>query len=161
MVLCFIALFVFGVMALFSARYRPLAREAFDCTLRKITLRPCASNLDERLKARSVAKLLRYSPRAARLLHKHFDLLSLAFTILFFVSLIYSALAVYNFYAFGNCNGYQSPEGCILSDLSGGRVVGAVNNSADYQYNCPPPHYSPYVPIGNLTGNTTVISRAT
>ena len=32
--ICLIALIIFGVLAIFSASYRPLAKEAFDCVLR-------------------------------------------------------------------------------------------------------------------------------
>ena len=58
MVLCFVALFVFAILGIFSAKYRLLAREALDCVVRTVTLRPCESKLDERLHSQIVAKLL-------------------------------------------------------------------------------------------------------
>lgn len=118
MVICIVAMVVFGAMALFSARYRPIAREAFDCTIRKMTLRPCASGLDERIRARAVAKVLKYSPPAARQLNRHYAAVSIMFSILFFASLGYSAYSLYNWVAYGNCYGPEAPPGsCILPDL--------------------------------------------
>ncbi|VVB56626.1 Thioredoxin [uncultured archaeon] len=114
MVLCFVALFVFAVLGIFSAKYRALFFEALGCVGRTLTLRPCESKLDERIKATLIAHLLQRSPPAARAVHKHFAALSLVFTILFFGSMIYSAVAVYNYWAYGNCNGPNSSEFCAF-----------------------------------------------
>ncbi|MFH1622894.1 MAG: hypothetical protein ABIA12_00010 [Candidatus Aenigmatarchaeota archaeon] len=102
--ICVIALFVFAVLGVFSARYRPLAREAFRCTFLKITLRPCETGLDDRIKSKLVSKLLPRAPRAARFVYKNFEVLSWAFTLLFFASMIYSAYSLYNLYAYGTCD---------------------------------------------------------
>ncbi|MCX8194839.1 MAG: DsbA family protein [Candidatus Micrarchaeota archaeon] len=114
--LCFVALFVFAFLSLFSAKYRPLAKRAFGCVLRKATLRPCEAGLDEELRAKSIAEIMRVSPRAAVFVNKHFELFSFAFTLLFFLSLAFTAQGVANFVLYGNCNG---PEGgfCIYSEL--------------------------------------------
>ncbi len=39
--ICIFAFFVFAFLAIFSVTYRPLAKEAFECVFRRITLRPC------------------------------------------------------------------------------------------------------------------------
>ena len=49
--ICFVALIVFGILGIFSAKYREIAREAFSCVFLKMTLRKCDSRLDERLRA--------------------------------------------------------------------------------------------------------------
>jgi len=114
MVLCFVALFVFAVLGIFSAKYRALFLEAMGCVGRTLTLRPCESKLDERIKATLIATLLERSPPVARAVHKYFNILSLLFTILFFGSMLYSALAVYNYWAYGNCNGPNSTAFCAF-----------------------------------------------
>lgn len=121
MVLCFVALFVFAVLGIFSAKYRALAGEAFDCVVRTVTLRPCESRLDERLHAKIVAKLLPISPAAARLIHKNFQALSLLLVIVFFGSMIYSGVSVYNYWAYGNCNGPNSSEYCVFDAVLGAK----------------------------------------
>lgn len=108
-------------MGIFSAKYRPLAREAFDCVFRMVTLRPCQSGLDERLKAGIIARTLSFSPGLARFLNKYFNAFSWIFVLLFFASLAYSAFSVYNFVAFGNCNGLLSNEFCIFDPLGTGK----------------------------------------
>ncbi|MBI5635812.1 thioredoxin domain-containing protein [Candidatus Micrarchaeota archaeon] len=150
MVLCFIALIVFAVMGLFSAKYRPLAKAAFDCTIRKATLRPCDSGLDAQIRAGVLSGTMRFSPRIARGVNKNFALLSSLLTIVFFASLFYSAFSVYNFYAYGNCNGPNSSGWCVFNALSGsgggggnGLVINPVIGSAPV--------------LGNSSANVTVI----
>lgn len=121
MVLCFVALFVFAILGIFSAKYRVLAREALDCVVRTVTLRPCESKLDERLHAKIVAKLLPIWPAGARVVHKNFQALSLLLVIVFFGSMIYSGISVYNYWAYGNCNGPNSSEYCVFDAVLGAK----------------------------------------
>jgi len=114
--LCFVALAVFAVLSIFSAKYRPLARRAFDCVLRKATLRKCDTGLDEELKAASIAGIMKITPSGAALVNRHFEAFSLAFTLLFFASVIFTLQGIANFIIYGNCNG---PEGgfCIYAGI--------------------------------------------
>ncbi len=121
MVLCFVALFVFAILGIFSAKYRALAGEAFDCVVRTVTLRPCESKLDERLHAKIVAKLLPVWPAGARVIHKNFQALSLLLVVVFFGSMIYSGVSVYNYWAYGNCNGPNSSEYCVFDAVLGAK----------------------------------------
>ena len=116
--ICVVALVVFAVLAIFSARYRPLAKEAFECTFRKLTFRKCKTNLNERIRAKLTGKLIKL-PKVARFTYKHFQVLSVIFTILFFVSLIYTGYSVYNIVRYGNCNGDDGGF-CIFEPLSVG-----------------------------------------
>jgi len=102
--ICVIALFVFAVLGIFSAKYRGLAKEAFRCTFLKMTFRPCETGLDDRIKSKLVGKLLPRAPSVARLVYRHFELLSWAFTLLFFASMIYSAYSLYNLAVYGTCD---------------------------------------------------------
>ncbi|MCX8174780.1 MAG: DsbA family protein [Candidatus Micrarchaeota archaeon] len=105
--LCFVALFVFAFLSVFSAKYRPLAARAFDCAVRKATLRPCETGLDEELKAASIAGIMRVSPAAASFVNRHFEAFSLAFAAIFFASFAVAFAGIYNFAVYGNCNGPQ------------------------------------------------------
>lgn len=102
--ICVIALFVFAVLGVFSAKYRALAKEAFRCTFLKMTFRPCNTALDDRIKSKLVSKLLPRAPKAARFVYKRFELLSWIFTALFFASTIYSAYSLYNLAVHGTCD---------------------------------------------------------
>lgn len=105
---------VFGILSIFSASYRPLARESFDCVFRRVTFRKCQSGLDTRIKGKLVGKLMTKSHTAAKLLHRNFELLSWIFVIMFFVSLFFSGQAVYNIIVYDNCYGPNSDETCLF-----------------------------------------------
>lgn len=147
MVLCFIALIAFAVLSIFSAAYRPLARKALDCTIKKATLRPCDTGLDVQIRAGILYKTMRFSPSLARTINKNFALLSSLLTVFFFASLFYSAFGVYNYWAYGNCNGPDSSGWCVLDTLiGGGKTIDLIN-----------PVIGLAPTIGNSSANVTVI----
>jgi len=104
-VVCFIALFVFGFLAIFSARYRPFAKEAFNCVFKRMTLRKCDTGFDKKLKAKITGKLMAKSPKFGAFIYKRFETISWVFTLILVVSLVYSAIGIYNLAVYNNCNG--------------------------------------------------------
>src|SRR3989338_436236 len=129
--ICLIALPVFFVLGIFSMKYRILAKEAFDCIFRAITLRKCESKLDQRIKSRITGKILKYHPGTARFFFKNFELLSWIFVALFILSLIFSAIGIYNYAVYGNCNGPQSTGLCLLDPT--GRYSGVSAEDVEMQ----------------------------
>lgn len=118
--ICIIAMVIFGILSIFSAKYRPLAKESFDCVFRRVTFRKCQSDLDSRIKGKLVGKLMTQSPTSAKLLYKHFETISWIFVILFFVSLFFTGQAVYNLVVYDNCNGPNADPGtCIFTPDNG------------------------------------------
>lgn len=115
--ICFVALFVFAVLGLFSVKYRALAKESFDCVFRKVTLRRCETGLDKRIKMSLTGKLMAKSKPLARMFYRHFEMMSWALTVLMLASTFYSAQGLYNFWAYGNCNGEDSSAFCALSEF--------------------------------------------
>ncbi len=111
---CLIALLVLGVMSLFSAKYRPWAREALDCVARRLVLRPCRTGFNDKVRAKVTSKLMKRSARLARLSHRHFEAVSWMFTIMLFVSLGYSAYGAYNLVTVGTCDP-ANPDQCIFN----------------------------------------------
>jgi protein-disulfide isomerase len=122
--ICLIALVVFGILGIFSAKYRTIAKEAFDCVFHRLTLRKCTTGFDKRLKSQITGNIMRKHPRFGGAVYKHFEAISWVFTIAMIVSLAYSALSVYNFVAFGNCNGPDSSAFCVFDPF----VHGAGQN---------------------------------
>jgi hypothetical protein len=100
--LCIVALVVFSVMSVTSTKYKKLARDAFRCVVKTLTLSPCDVGLEQRIKGKVTAKLL-WAPRLARFFYRHFTWISWAFTATFFASLIYTAYSIYNFFVYGSC----------------------------------------------------------
>jgi hypothetical protein len=105
--MCLLAFFVFLLLSIFSAKYRPLARRALRCVAKKAMLRRCDTGLDEEIKAGTIAGILKVSPRAAALVFRHFELFSVTFTAVFLVSTVWALRALYYFILYGNCNGPQ------------------------------------------------------
>jgi len=121
--ICLIALVTFGILGLFSAKYRTIAKEAFDCVFRRLTLRKCTTSFDKKMKSKITGKLMKRHAGFARGVYRHFEIISWFFTITMILSLGYSAFSVYNFLAFGNCNGPDSNEFCVFDPfVTGGHA---------------------------------------
>lgn len=119
MVLCIVAMVVFGILGIFSIRYRTYAKEAMECTFRMVTLRPCQSDFDQKMKTQILAKLMRF-PKIANFTNKHFKAISVVIVVLFLGSIIasgaYAGYGVYNLVAYGTCDP-QHPENCVFTPL--------------------------------------------
>lgn len=121
--ICLIALVVFAVLGIFSAKYRALSIEAFNCVFRRLTLRKCETGFDKKMKAGIVSKLMHKSPLAAKAVHRHFELISWFFTFSLIISAYYAGLGAYNYAVYGNCNGPHSDGFCIYNPLGSGSNV--------------------------------------
>jgi len=116
MPLCLVALFVFSIMSLGSAKYRPLAKQAFKCFTKTLTLSPCDMAFEQRVKAKVTAGLLKVSPALARFFYWNFRIFAWIFTLSFFISLGYTVYSFYNFAVYGSCE----PGGtCYLTPIIG------------------------------------------
>ncbi len=118
--LCLLALTVFAGLAVFSARYRPLAREALACVFRRVTLRKCTTGFDKRVKAALVGRVMRTHPAVARLLHRHLEALAWTFVLVLVGSASYLGYGLYNYYYYGSCYGPVRRGFCVF-DPSGRR----------------------------------------
>ena len=101
---CLAALVVLAFMSLFSAKYRVWTREAFDCVARRLTLRPCETKFNQKVRAKITAKLMKRSPKLARITHKKFEAISWVFTIILFISLAYTVYGIGNLIVYGTCD---------------------------------------------------------
>lgn len=110
--LCVVALIVFGVLGIFSAKYRVLAKEAFNCVFKRITFRPCESNFDRKIKMKFFLKLKKI-PILARTWYKHYELVSWGFVILFIGSSFFAVRGVYNLVTYGSCDPHST--NCIFN----------------------------------------------
>ena len=127
MVLCVIALPLFAFLGIFSVKYRALTKEALGCLFRTVTLRRCQSGLDQRLRANLTGKVMRLSPKAAGIVHRHYQLISWLFLALMLWSLYVSALGLYNFQRYGNCNGPADTSFCPLDPTGQNSKVSEID----------------------------------
>jgi protein-disulfide isomerase len=120
MVICIIAMVVFGILGIFSTKYRNYAKESFKCFFKMVQLKPCDTGFDQRIKSKITSKLMRVPP-AARFFYQHFNAISWIFVITFFLSIAGIFYGLYNYWIFGNCNGPNSNGGaCIYNTIANG-----------------------------------------
>ena len=114
--ICVVAMVVFAMLGVFSAKYRSYAAEAFSCVFNRITLRPCETGFDQKMKMKVVTKTFKRSKRIGKFMYKHFEAISWVFTILLVLSLGYTLFSLYNLALFGSCD----PIGgsCVLTEAA-------------------------------------------
>lgn len=111
---CLIALIILSILGIFSATNRALAREALDCVLRRVTLRPCNTGFDEKMKARILGVLINRSEKAARFISRYFEVIAWFFFVLLMASSIFMIRGLYLFYTTGSCNGINKTGFCVF-----------------------------------------------
>lgn len=111
--LCLAALIVLAILGIFSATHRDLAKEAFACVFRRVTLRPCDSDFQTKIKSDIVGWLMQRNQTAARLFNRYSEVFAWLFVTLSLVSLLYAGYAIYNYVVHGTCNP-SNPEECVV-----------------------------------------------
>lgn len=133
MVLCLIALPIFAVLGIFSLHYRKLAKESLDCLFKTVTLRKCRSGLDDRIKSQVSGKLLKRSPRAAKVFYNHYKIITFLILVLFIWSAYESSIGVYNYVQYGNCNGPESTGFCMLDPTGQNSGLSEVDTAQEQE----------------------------
>jgi protein-disulfide isomerase len=130
---CIIAFVVLAILGIFSASNRQLAKEALDCVLRRVTLRPCNTGFDEKMKARILGSVITRSETAAMVLNKNFEIFSWVFFILMLGSSIWAVRGVYLFYVTGSCNGLNSSALCVFDPKGNNNQISGVSQQCTAQ----------------------------
>jgi protein-disulfide isomerase len=123
---CIIAFVILAILGIFSASNRALAKEALDCVFRRVTLRPCNTGFDEKMKAKILGSVITRSETAARLINKNFELLSWTFFILMVASSVWALRGVYLFYVTGSCNGLNQAAFCVFDPKGSNNEVSGL-----------------------------------
>lgn len=127
---CLIALIIFGIMGIFSASHRSLAKEAFSCVFNRVTLRPCNSDFKEKIKGKILSKIISRSTFLARMVNKHYEILSWIFFILMIGSTFWVLRGGYNFYVYGSCNGLNESGFCAFDPSGENNKITTVGGGA-------------------------------
>jgi hypothetical protein len=112
--LCIAAFIVFAFLGIFSATHRKLAKQAWHCVVRRVTLRPCDVNFGEEVKAHLVGKLIFRAPKTARFIDKYSEIFATIFVILSIWSFGEVMISGLYLYVYGTCNP-SAVESCSLS----------------------------------------------
>ncbi len=132
---CIVAFIVLSILGLFSATHRELAKEALDCVFKRVTLRPCTTGFDQKMKARILGSVLGRSESTARFINKNFELLAWVFFILILASSFFAVKGTYLFYRYGSCNGLNQSGICLFDPKGESNMVSTVPQTCDAQGN--------------------------
>jgi len=124
---CVLALIVLSILGLFSASHRKLAKEAFDCVFRRVTLRPCNTGFDTKVKVAILGRLINRSPALTKFVSQRFELLSWILIITMTASFGWTARGLYNFWAWGDCNGPNSGGFCAFDPTGANNKVSSMD----------------------------------
>jgi protein-disulfide isomerase len=127
---CIIALIVFSILGIFSATHRALAKEALDCVFKRITLRPCNTGFDEKIKGKVIGKLLGRSIFASRIFSRHFAIISWLLFILTIASTFFVVRGGVNYYLYGSCNGLNQSGFCVFDPTGENNKISPVKNGS-------------------------------
>lgn len=126
MVFCLIGLVVFGILGIFSAKYRELAKEAFGCAFNMVRLRPCTTGFDTKMKIKISTQLSKIHPTIGKGIFKYFTIFSWIMVLLMVVSLFWVGAGFYNYLQFGNCNGPESTAFCAFAPETYGSIFDPI-----------------------------------
>jgi hypothetical protein len=101
---CIAAFIVLGIISIFSAKYRKLAGEAWSCTAKRITLRPCDSTFKEDVKNSILSKVLLKAPKLLKVADAAIEIIAAIIVILTIWSVLVATKSLVNLYVYGTCN---------------------------------------------------------
>jgi len=113
MVFCIVAIVVFGVLGIFSAKYRTYFFQSLECIRKTLQFKPCEMEFDKKMRAKATGRLARY-PKLAGFVYRHFTLISWILIILMIISLVFTVEAIFNLVVYGTCNPLD-PSQCVFT----------------------------------------------
>ncbi len=111
---CIAAFIVLAIISIFSASHRKLAKKAWSCTLRRVTLRPCDSSFKEETKNKLLARVANRSPRMVKAADVSIEVASFIFVVLTIWSLLSVIMSGVNLFVWGTCTP-NNASSCSLS----------------------------------------------
>lgn len=160
--LCVISLIIFGILGIFSASHRQLAKEAAKCVFRRVTFRPCNTTFQDKAKGEILSWLLIKSPRSAKIFNKYSEIISWFLIILMLGSTVWAGRGIYNYYFYGSCNGLNSGKFCVFDPSGKNNETSALDTACRAQapkvqnLKITPLHLSQYPETGQGEPNKVV-----
>lgn len=155
--ICLLSLIVFSILGIFSAKHRKLAAKAFDCVFRRVTLRPCQSGLDNKVKSDVIVFFSKKNLKLAKFIAKNFEILSWIFTLLTIASIFFSLQGIYFYIVYGNCNGENSNDFCIFDALNPNEATCEDPNIVTNEIKFIPEQKQEDIILGNPLAKLTII----
>jgi hypothetical protein len=103
-VFCIAAFIILGIISIFSASQRQLAKKAWSCTMRRVTFRPCDTSFKEEYKSRLLSHVAAKTPRFVKAADIGIEVASFLLVILTVWSLFIAVKSGLNLFVWGTCN---------------------------------------------------------
>jgi len=110
---CIAAFIVLAIVSIFSASQRKLAKKAWNCTLHRITFRPCDTSFKEETKSKLLSHVANKNPKFVKLADIGIEVASFLLVILTVWSLLVAGRAGLNLFVWGTCN-TENASSCSL-----------------------------------------------
>jgi len=111
---CIAAFIVLAIISIFSASQRKLAKKAWNCTLHRITFRPCDTNFKEEAKSKLLSHVAKRTPRLVKVADVGIEVASFLLVILTVWSILSVLNSGLNLFVWGTCNPSEASS-CSLS----------------------------------------------
>ena len=111
---CIAAFIVLAIISIFSASQRKLAKKAWDCTLHRITFRPCDTNFKEEAKSKLLGHVAKRTPKLIKAADIGIEVASFLLVILTVWSILSVLNSGLNLFVWGTCNPSEASS-CSLS----------------------------------------------
>lgn len=110
---CIAAFIVLAIISIFSTSHRKLAKKAWDCTLHRVTFRPCDTSFKEETKSKLLSHVANKKPGLVKAADIGIEIASFALVILTIWSLLTAFNAGLNLFVWGTCTPNQASS-CSL-----------------------------------------------
>jgi hypothetical protein len=104
-----------------------------DCVLRRVTLRPCNTGFDEKMKAKILGKVIMRSEGLARFISKRFEVLAWIFFFIFLAASVFSVRGLVLFYTTGSCNGLNEQAFCVFDPSGANNEISSPNETCSVE----------------------------
>ena len=113
---CIAAFIVLAIISIFSASQRKLAKKAWNCTLHRITFRPCDTNFKEEAKSKLLSHVANRNPKMIKIADIGIEIASFLLVILTIWSLAVALESGLNLFVWGTCNPNQASSCSLTSE---------------------------------------------
>jgi hypothetical protein len=101
---CIAAFIILAIISIFSASQRKLAKKAWSCTMRRVTLRPCDTSFKEETKNKILSHVANKTPRLVKAADIGIEIAAFILVILTIWSLFVAVKSGLNLFVWGTCN---------------------------------------------------------
>lgn len=105
---CIAAFIVLAIISIFSASHRKLAKKAWNCTMRRITFRPCDTSFKEEAKSKLLSHVAKRTPKLVKVADVGIEIASFALVILTIWSILSVLNSGLNLFVWGTCTPSQA-----------------------------------------------------